>query len=171
MEGFPSILFKVHWRRAQATWVRETHPKPQHAKCFQWMQPLNAQYQLVACAIEAWACNVNQGIHGMPQTDCQRAEGIEKRKMLTGQNWLNRERVTTDEHFPRVHRGHRYPCLRTACQANTIPRSDLGTRKGQKSSKVVRHWKKIGIAVLRTGTHIAHKEVWPSLGLATGLCA
>lgn len=30
-EGFPSILFKVHWHRAQATWVRETHPKPQHA--------------------------------------------------------------------------------------------------------------------------------------------
>lgn len=104
MERFPSILFKVHSHRAQATWARETHPKPQHAKCFQWRQPFNAQQQPVACAIEAWVCNVNQGIHGMPQTDCQRAQGIEKRKMLTGQNWMNRERVTTDEHFPSVHR-------------------------------------------------------------------
>ena len=136
------------------------------------MQPLNAQQQLVACAIEAWACNVNQGIHGMPQTNCQRAEGIENRKMLTGQNWMNRERVTTDEHFPRVHRTRDIHVSGLHVRQTRFQDLTLAHAKAKSHQKLFGTEKRhFGIAVLRTGTHIAHKEVWPSLGLATGLCA
>ncbi len=70
---------------------------PCNAKCFQWMQPLNAQQQLYACAMGVWVRNVNQGIHGMPQRDCRRAQGMENWKCWRGRiEWTKPESQLTN---------------------------------------------------------------------------